>query len=434
MKALLLFVLWVGVSGCAAFADKADYADYRKVRLAHDDQTRLLAMRSYVERHPDGAWRDSVQSARAARDAAAFESGKSSRQGIERYLKNFPDGVFAAQAHSRLSAIALIEQRKQEDAVRAKELASARAEREQVLHKTWVTRFLGYWLKTLVGLSAWGEPIPDVAKNNPAFSRAFGARPRPRCTRDECVKFYESHFAIPVPGATRVERTLSLLLRLRMHEGRLARAELLMPAQGFSRWDEFENQRVVVDGDSEGRERALGWVQERIAAWVAVLGQGAAPLADYALGSIEQPAIGPNGELTDTTAEDPGAPPSHVQVQDAQEPQREPEVAELVQPKNEPTPDMVFAPLQVDSAGRAQTAPELATPSAAGPLVPAASGVAASSPSILRAFTWRALRIVFFASPLGAAGPAYDGVVIEPARPGEGAPAGKAPQLRTQRH
>src|SRR4029077_21192738 len=111
--------------------------------------------------------------------------------------------------------------------------------------------FFGYWAKTLLSIGNWGAPIEQVARANPEFSRAFGRPPRPRCTSDGCVKYYESAYAVPVPGGTRIERVMRLILRLRMEGGQVVRAELLMPGAGFSRWQELEERRAVVDGDAE---------------------------------------------------------------------------------------------------------------------------------------------------------------------------------------
>ena len=179
-------------------------------------------------------------------------------------MSAFPDGEFATQAQSRLSAIAAIEARKREELARAAQLAEERKVREAELSRTWVSRFFGYWVKTLYGLDHWGSPIEQLARANPDFSRAFGRPPRPRCSTDECVKYYESGYAVPVPGGTRLERTMRLVLRLRMDRGRVTRAELLLPSWGFSRWKELEERKPVVDGDPEARTQAVDWAIARV--------------------------------------------------------------------------------------------------------------------------------------------------------------------------
>ena len=441
-------LLLLALCGCNVFAPKQEYRDYRAVRLTQDDSQRLLAMQRYVARHPDGYWYDSLQRERAARDRGVFEAGKSNRAGLELYLAAFPDGEFAAQARSRLGAVALIEQRKLEETTRAEQLAEQRKLHEVELSRTWVNRFFAYWVKTLLSINGWGSPIEQVARGNAEFSRAFGRPPRPRCTADECVKFYESSFGVPVPGGTRVERAMRLLLRLRMEEGRLVRAELLLPALGFSRWYELEERRVIVDGDSDARNKAVQWAIAHALPLLDTLAAQREPLTGYSLAEITAPAIASSGELLDTTAEDPSAPANHIQGTAAEEAT----VAELVKPvapeqaadmematlhvgvdgKNlggggemvlDPVAvppatrgpsDMVLAPLSVPAAGQepapgAVPSPEGSAAVAALPLEPPEP----ASPAVTQAFVSGGLRIVVFAAASDARAPAYDGFVIE---------------------
>jgi hypothetical protein len=413
----LTAICGVTLAGCTMFAGKADYADYRTVRLAPDEPARLVAMQHYVQHHPDGHWHDEVQAARTQHDLATFEAGKATRAGLEGYLAAFPDGIFAAQARSRLSALELIEQRKREEIARGETLAAERKARQEELRRTWVTRFVGFWAKTLASLSAWGAPIPDVARDNPSFSRAFGAEPRPRCTADECVKYYSGSYAIPVPGGTRVERTISLVLRLRMRDGKLERAELLLPDRGFSRFSEVENRSMVVDSDEESRKAAVAWALDRLSGLLPELaasgpGQGAPmPEPGYVLAPIEKPSLGPTGELTDTAAEDPSAPPNRLNQDQDPSPAQQPSVQQLIAPNTEPAPDMVFNPVQVDRNGHAQAAPDLVMAPVAVPAPEAPAGPV--TPPTVRAFRLRDLRVVFFAAGSDPGTPPYDGVLIE---------------------
>jgi hypothetical protein len=476
-------------SGCALLANKADYADYREVRLASNLQTRAVAMQRYVEKHPNGQWRQEIQAARASQDLAAFEAGKDTRSGLEHYLRAFPDGAFVAQARGRLSAVALIEQRNQVARHQAEQFAEARKQRTDELRRTWVGRFIAYWTSTLTGMRGWGEPIANVAQANPQFSRAFAAQPRPRCTQDECLKYYTSQYAVPVPGGNRIERTLSLVMRLRLRAGKLERAELLLPESGFSRWYELENRRAIADGDPEGRAAAAAWAVERLLPIIAAVGTGLTPTRDERPPTIDRPAIGSTGELTDTSIEAPSDPQNRVSGQPDNAgigtqvtPNAQPAVGELVQPPDAASPDMVFAPVGVGKQGQrvtlAPTAPKrpaaadggggpgaqapdevmvmdpVAIPKAQDSRVtavapaPAPSGVtaatapvAASQPSAksdaaragwVRGFQWQGLHIVAFAAGGDAGAASYDGVIIErssgPSAAARGkAGAGKAP-------
>jgi hypothetical protein len=462
---LLLASLWL-CEGCVILAGKADYGDYRMVRLAPDSQARSIAMQRYVERHPTGHWHDEIQRTRSSEELATFEAGKDTRAGLEHYLLAFPDGQFVAQARGRLSAIALIEQRKARAERQAAELAEARKARTEELRRTWVGRFIGYWAETLTGLhAAWGEPIAEVARANPRFSRAFAAQPRPRCTQDDCLKYYTSQFAVPVPGGNRIERTLSLVLRLRLKNNKLERAELLLPDRGFSRWYELENRRSVADGDAEGRAAAVEWALQRTLPIVNALGEGLTPTREKAAPSIERPAIGPTGELIDTSIEAPSDPQNRAATaQDnagiGTQVQTKPEasISELVKPSTAAAPDMVFAPVGVSKQGQT-VAVAPAGPAAAGggaapsgasgeimiidpvavprseggavqPPPPAASAVAPSPASggplksVTRGFQWSGLHLVLFAA--GSDGDGYDGLIIERAAPLGPQPRAKA--------
>ncbi len=252
------------LAGCAMFVSKDEYRDYRAVRLARDEPARLLALQRYAERHDEGLWAEEVERERASRDMPVFEAGKHTRAGLELYLNAFPDGAFAKQARSRLTAIDAIEQRKRLEQEQHARFVEQRTQRDEELRRTWVERFATYWVRTLATLEGLGTSIEDVAAKNADFSRAFGRSPRPRCSRDECVKSYESSYAVPIPGGTRLERQMRLQLRLHLKEGRLTRAELLMPSFGFSRWREVQERRAVIDADAEDRSEAVSWAFARL--------------------------------------------------------------------------------------------------------------------------------------------------------------------------
>lgn len=452
MRTVFAALVLVFCAGCAAFASKSDYADYRAVRMAGSDEERLLAMRRYVASHPDGQWHAEVQAERKARDMGVFESGKSHRPGLELYLAAFPDGAFATQARSRLGAIEMIERRKREEAERAELLRQQRRAREAELSRTWVSRFAAFWMETLLSIDGWGTPIADVASANADFSRAFGRAPRPRCTREECVKYYDSRYGVPVPGGTRVERQMRLLLRLTLAEGRLVRAELLLPGWGFSRWHEVEERSLVVDADPEQRAAAVQWALGRLQPLLAGEGRAPAPLPGFELPQISAPAIAASGELADTTAADPSAPANTIQGVPGGA--AEASMSDLLAPvEPEAAPDMVMDPLRVDEHG-SQSVPNRAVAAPESPQVPTPGGgsdemvmqplqvtrdgqgaevsateqeaPAASAPPEqtfvprrVEAFTVGTLRVAFVAAGTEEGAPAYDGVVIEPVVPGK---------------
>jgi len=443
----LLTLATLQSAGCSMFAGKADYADYREIRLARDPGTRAVAMSNYVARHPHGAWSGEVNAARKSDELHVFESGKDTRTGLEHYLQAYPDGTFAEQAQSRLRAVELIEAQRTRVAAQEAELSTTRKARAEELRRTWISRFVQYWVATLGEIQGWGEPIADVAEQNPEFSRAFGALPRPRCTRDECVKYYTSEYAVPVPGGTRIERGVSLLLRLRMRSGTLERAELLLPERGFSRWYELETRRPVDDSDYAARKAAVSWALGRGLASLDALSEPFKPVVGATLPSIVPPAIGPSGERIDTSIETPSDPQQRLLVEDnagiGVNARRSAPSVGAAEPAPSAQPDLTFEPLGVGRQGERVEAPEAGQPSQdAGPEgaatnmlfsapievpktrsdtatpAPRSSGTAAKSAPIstqpepvVRALQSQGLRISVFAA--GTTGPAYDGLVIE---------------------
>lgn len=93
-------------SGCAAgrqmTADSGDLADYRALRAAATEGTRLARAQEYVERHPQGAWADEVRAVYEVEEAAWFEAAKASRARARDYVVDLPRGPHAEAARSLL--------------------------------------------------------------------------------------------------------------------------------------------------------------------------------------------------------------------------------------------------------------------------------------------------------------------------------------------
>ncbi|MDH5671685.1 MAG: hypothetical protein OEZ06_06020 [Myxococcales bacterium] len=444
----LLAAMLPWLAGCVLFVAKADYADYRAIRLAPSEPARLLAMRRYMERHPEGTYAAQVQGEREQRDAETFDAHRATRKGLELYLAAFPDGRFVTQARERLAVVEGIEAQRERARVQAEALVQARKERDAELRRTWITRFVGYWLRSFAELKGWGRAIGDVAGSNPEFSLAFGRIPRPRCTAQECVKYYGSPFGVPIPGGTRLERTMRLTLRLWVEGGRLQRADLLLPAWGFSRWSELEQRAPVIDAEPLERTRAVEWALAQVQQMLAARG-AVKELGEVARPQLPLPAIPESGEITDVTAIDPSAPPNVVHngrlspaATAAGGPSPEEVRRMLVEEQPEGQADMVMDAIGVDRQGREVELgdrPADAAQGAAGgemtmaPLEvslegagqPGASTVPAArpadfaaqiAPAVTRVYEVGGLRVTVFAAGTDAAAPAFDGLSIEKIR------------------
>lgn len=298
---LSLLALAAGLAGCAAFAGKTDYRDYRSVVRSQTEQERLIAERDYLARNPSGQWAEEIRADRARLEPGLFEASKSTAGGLRWYLEVYPEGQFVAQAERRLAALSSVETSRQDEETNAAEVREERREEALERRRQWGTQAITFWTRTLLSVENWGAPIGEVAAGNQAFNESFGAAPRPRCNREECIKFYELDFAVPVPGRTRIERKLRILLRLRLNEGNLVRAEMLLPNRGFSRWFELENEEFIPDGDPESRQVSINWALERVIPVVREVTPTAAAI-DVVPEPIDPPTV--------TATEDEAAPTS----------------------------------------------------------------------------------------------------------------------------
>ena len=268
LKLLSLCVLLA--SACAAFVPRAEYRDYRAVRLAENDETELRAIGVYLDAHPEGQWAGDLRAKRAEMEQGYFELAKESGEGLRAYLDIFPEGRFAAEAERRLSAMSNVsDARNSEDAERRARVEGVREEMQEA-RRQWAAQATEFWSRVLLSVNGWDRPMAEVVADNPAFDDAFRAAPRPRCSSSECVKFYTLDYAIAVPGQTRLERRMRIMLRLRFSEAqvetpaKLVGAELLMPNRGFTRWYELETGTPVLDLDPESRSATLEWAVERL--------------------------------------------------------------------------------------------------------------------------------------------------------------------------
>ena len=442
-----LGLLAASTQGCVLWASKSDYADYRAVRMTSDDHARVLAMQNYVAHHPDGQWAEGFQAERQSREAEIYESGKTSKEGLEFYLQAYPEGTYVAQARPRLAALQSVTGHRTDEAQHAQEAQAERRRLRDEQRRTWVTRAVGYWAKTLFGVTNWGAPIPEVARTNPAFSRAFGENPRPRCTRDECDKFYQNAYAIPVPGATRIDRTVQIVLRLKMESANVERAELLLPNRGFSRWYEMENRVAVTDEDPTQREQVRNWVLERL---VPVVTQGLtdAQVTDTisAIPAIKTLDFTPEGTRTGTSTPGSGGsdsaddddddatsatPAAAAQTAVTPATAAEPAPAETAPAATTTNATPTVEELLARHSGTQQAANAEVAPVEAAPVAPAQ----AIAPQVIRAFITPTIRVVVFMAGDDDYSTSYDGIYIEHIRAeAEAAPAAvETPAVAPQR-
>lgn len=366
---LLLVLALLAIAGCSVLSGKSDYRDYRTIQLADDEAERNRAMSAYLAAHPEGRWADEVREEYEAEEALLFEDNKSTTEGLAFYLEVYPNGRFVEQARARMQALASVAQSRRQGEEAAQDVRREQREDALQARRNWASQAVSYWSRVLLGVTRWGSPIGEVAASSPEFDRAFGAAPRPRCSPQECIKFYQLDFAIPVPGQTRIERTIRMQLRLHLNEQRLVRAEMLMPNRGFSRWYELENQTFVIDEDPEARQQAIEWALGRV---MPILRE-----------------VVPTAATIDVVPE-PITPPR-------------------VRAPNEPDPGASQLPGEVAAGG-------VTTEAAPTELVDAPTGELVL-PIALQGLRIENLRVVVFAAADEDSGAAYDGIFLELEQP-----------------
>ncbi|MBN1654994.1 MAG: hypothetical protein JXA30_14590 [Deltaproteobacteria bacterium] len=410
--------------GCAVFAGKSDYADYREVRLAKDEQQRLLAMQQYTDRHPDGRWYAEIQIERQEREAEIYDTYKNDREGLEFFVRAYPDGIYLPHARARLNALVSVETRQLREQKRTELLESKRFSKGLELRRTWPNRFLGFWIQNLLWIKNWGASVPQVAEVNPEFSIAFGKAPKPRCSLHECAKFYFVNYAIPVPGRTRIDRTLRIILRLKLQQGLLRGAELLMPGKGFSRWFELANQRLVVDEDPTDRQQAVDWSANELMKVMKQTQLQVRPVPRGQVSPITPLRADLVGIEVDASSQDPlMIVEGRELVEHASKPKSEQSasVEKTNKPVEEEAPDMVMAPLEVPPEGRYGTRssqPQQAEAERKEGEEESRRNIRNNREEIyntskLFTFQYGSLRGHIVAADANEVAPAYDGVVIE---------------------
>lgn len=403
-RVLLVVAASAVLAGCAVFASKSEYQSYRQVRMAEERNAKLVAMQAYIAEHPEGTWSKTIQEERVRLEPEVWAESHASREGLEFYLQAFPDGPHAAEARPRLAALQTVQSGREEEAERAREIERQRREALEERRRTWLTRAMQFWTQTMIGVQNWGSPIADVARQNPPFNRAFGQAPRPRCSREECIKFYQAQYAIPVPGATRIDRSVELMLRLRMRNGNVQRAEMLLPNKGFSRWYEQENRTIVTDEDPTQRQQAIEWALERIVPAIRETAPNAQPI-DVVPEPIDPPTVRAPNQPDPGASFAPGDTAEEREEAPPQEPQ-EPEAPQQRQQQGGGALDELL-----DRA--AGTEEDQAAPTPEPEPEPAPEPESMVLPIALQGFRVGDVRIVIFAASTEDYGVAYDGVFIE---------------------
>lgn len=304
----------VMLASCATIATHDEYAAYRNLHLARERNDRLEALARYAERFPTGLWIEEVRAERRTNEPEVWSTHNATPEGLRFYLAVYPDGTYVQQAQQRLAALSTVHVRREVEQEHVEEHQQEQRQQAAQDRRLWVTRAVQFWTRTLLGIRNYGQSIGQVARANPEFSQAFGQAPAPLCTPTSCIKHYHARYAIPVPGATRIDREIHVFLRIMLDQGRVQRVELLIPNKGFSRWYELVNRTIVTDEDPEQRQAALAWALDQLEPVMAEVFAGAQaadviPAAITPISAAAQAASAEPGESDESVPGEPSAEP-----------------------------------------------------------------------------------------------------------------------------
>jgi len=233
-------------------APTSDYADYRLTRVAASVPERLQAAVRYLERHPDGAFRQSVAAWYGRVEPLFYEAMSDSLAGTEKYLATLPSGPHANSAAQRRDAFRAAarvnagERIAEQGAVFERRLAAAAKGRDEVL-----TAYTA-WIGRVLDIDEWGRPLSDVKE---PFSSAWTGEPKPKCTADRCTKLVTLPYELQIAG--KPEKFVFLMeISARLAKGRLAEVTISGPAL-FARLAEARSARPSgLDDESRALARA----------------------------------------------------------------------------------------------------------------------------------------------------------------------------------
>lgn len=196
----------VAVAACApqtrsVTAQAGDYHAYRATRVLPSVASRLTAASIYLERYPDGVFRDEVSEWFTRVEVLFYKSLPNSAEGMQIYVDALPRGPHAPHAEQRRDAF--LEAARRLAALGAafeRRLAAAAQSREDVL-----TAYAS-WLSRLVEFDGWGRPLvragedPARSRVSDDFETMWQKGSSPRCQADRCTKLLEIPYELEVGG------------------------------------------------------------------------------------------------------------------------------------------------------------------------------------------------------------------------------------------
>lgn len=236
-------------------ADPSDYELYRRTRVARTSEERLTASFAYLEKSPDGRWREEVEEWFERAEPEFFKKSQESLGKLEGYLETLPRGPHAQKVAERISELqAVVREERQRDARLSEEAAQVEGKLSDAEK---MRRALVYevadWSARLAAIRSWGQPTSEL--HHETIHRFRVEPPAARCADERCIKRMQMPFAIPDGGKLGPRKAI-LDVELGLYRGGVVLAKLGGP-ELWSRVAEASEVRPVHAGDAQARTEAI---------------------------------------------------------------------------------------------------------------------------------------------------------------------------------
>jgi hypothetical protein len=256
--------LSAATAGCgevrAMTAAPSDYADYRSVRFASDDEHRLDASLVYLARHPRGAFADELRGTAIPKERAMYEAGRRSLRAARTYVRVLPHGPHVDELRAFVT-----EAEAERDAYDARLAAfEAARERSDRIARGSVGEAIERWSRAISVSAPFGAPLLSLAApgetSGPLGAAMFGESPSALCDERRCEKALWFRFAEPALDSS-LDAELAVSIRVEAPRGTIERVELTLADWGYSTWLEAVEGRRR---SPETRKEAIAFAENRV--------------------------------------------------------------------------------------------------------------------------------------------------------------------------
>ncbi len=258
----------VALSSCAEIERRTtsspdEYVQYRRFRVARTVERKLAASYDYLNRHPQGAWRDEIEKWFSLAEPAYVKVAWDDPSRLRLFLKVVPDGADSGKAVERLVELEMTEEfrARGERAFEAHanelehRLATAEANRRAFVSG------VGGWVRRIAAIRKWGGRTSELDSD---FVYAYRlTEPAARCDEDGCIKTVSQPYDIP-EGKTQSSRVAVYDVGLQLAHGGVQGAWITGPDL-FTRLGEAVRVAAVPETDLVARAEAIGQATQLIA-------------------------------------------------------------------------------------------------------------------------------------------------------------------------